>query len=83
MSVDKNSQPSYRPSGLEGERSSRSDVGSIHPEIKALADQCLYPMSWLVKDYGNAAAYRDAVKEKAFSSPNPVLRKLYQDNAVR
>ncbi len=55
---------------------SGSDSGSIYSEIKMLADQCRYPLSWLETPYRDAASYRAAVRIKLFElfhySPPPV-----------
>lgn len=40
------------------------DAGSIYTDIKTLADQCRYPLSWLERDYAGVEAYRAAVREK-------------------
>jgi len=41
-----------------------SDIGTLFPGIKGLADRCQYPLSWLQRDYSGAAAYRQAVQGK-------------------
>ena len=41
-----------------------SDIGTLFPEIKGLADRCEYPLSWLKRDYSGAGTYRQAVQEK-------------------
>jgi dienelactone hydrolase len=55
---------------------SAADVGTIYPEVKTLADQCRYPLSWLEHDYRDALAYRQAVRQKILDlfqySPPPV-----------
>ncbi len=55
---------------------SGSDAGSIYSEIRMLADQCRYPMSWLETPYPDVSSYRMAVRKKLFElfhySPPPV-----------
>lgn len=41
-----------------------SDIGTLFPEIKRLADLCRYPLSWLERNYSGADAYRQTVREK-------------------
>ncbi len=41
-----------------------SDIGTLFPEIKRLADQCRYPLSWLERNYSGADAYRQTAREK-------------------
>ena len=53
-----------------------SDIGTLFPAIKGLADQCRYPLSWLERDYSGPEAYRRAVREKVLElfhyAPPPV-----------
>jgi len=41
-----------------------SDIGTLFPEVRQLADQCRYPLSWLETDYSGPEAYRQAAREK-------------------
>jgi dienelactone hydrolase len=41
-----------------------SDMGTLFPEIKKLADQCHYPLSWLERNYSGADSYRQTAREK-------------------
>jgi dienelactone hydrolase len=43
---------------------SGADAGSIFSEIKILAEQCRYPLSWLEKNYPDADSYRQTAREK-------------------
>jgi dienelactone hydrolase len=48
-----------------GERpQSEADSGSLYPQIKTLADQCRYPLSFLSGSDKSVVAYRQAVREK-------------------
>jgi len=53
-----------------------ADIGTLYPKIDELAAQSGYPLSWLSRDYPNAAAYARAVREKVFElfhyQPPPV-----------
>jgi dienelactone hydrolase len=44
--------------------SGASDIGTLFPVVKELANQCRYPLSWLQRDYSGPEAYRQAVREK-------------------
>jgi dienelactone hydrolase len=59
-------QPAADDAGPRETASPAADVGSIYPEIMTLADQCRYPLSWLERDYSDAASYRQAVRGKIF-----------------
>ncbi len=56
--------------------SSGSDIGTLFPEIQGLADQCRYPLSWLERNYSDAEACRQVIREKILElfhySPPPV-----------
>ena len=43
---------------------SGADSGSLYPQLKTLADQCRYPLSFLERGDNNAEAYRHAAREK-------------------
>jgi len=43
---------------------SEADSGSIYPQIKTLADQCRYPLSFLERSDNNVEAYRQSAREK-------------------
>jgi len=59
-----------------GEVSNDSDSGSLYPEIKRLADQCRYPLSYLEASYPDVNSYRNAVRRKVLElfhyDPPPV-----------
>ncbi len=40
------------------------DAGSIYGEIKVLADQCRYPLSWIERKYPDVETYRRTAREK-------------------
>ena len=60
------------PAGME----TSGDAGSIYSEIKLLADQCRYPMSFLERGYPDVDSYRKTVRQKVFElfhyAPPPV-----------
>src|ERR1017187_10395787 len=41
-----------------------ADSGSLYPQIKTLADQCRYPLSFLERGDNSAEAYRHSAREK-------------------
>jgi len=43
---------------------SEADSGSLYPQIKTLADQCRYPLSFLERSDNSVEAYRHAAREK-------------------
>jgi dienelactone hydrolase len=63
-------------SGMSPAGDALGDAGTIYADIKTIADQCRYPLSWLERNYPDAASYKRAVREKAFElfhySPPPV-----------
>jgi dienelactone hydrolase len=67
-----------RPEGSvpAGEVSNDSDSGSLYPEIKLLADQCRYPLSYLEASYADVKSYRTEVRKKVLEllhyDPPPV-----------
>jgi dienelactone hydrolase len=77
LAADAQAAPATPPQPPPADRADYpGDAGTIYSQIKTLADQCRYPLSWLEKDYPDAATYSRTAREKVLEifhyAPPPV-----------